>query len=86
MGFTKSRANDTQLGGSWAADSKLKNTFFFMAYEFWIQPIHSGSKHGCVVAQGAVGDFSEVNLCNDRHWHRAHSEQEVGVPGKTVPL
>jgi len=48
-------------------DSKLKNTFFFMAYEFWdsANPIQEAAR--CVVAKVQSGDFSEVNLCNDRH-------------------
>jgi hypothetical protein len=61
-------SNFTQTGGSWGGPiPKLKNTFFFMAYEWWDNafPIPESNVKGVLSPKVQAGDFSEMNLCND---------------------
>ena len=67
---TKTHSNDTQFGGSWGGPiPKLKNTFFFMAYEYWdsVAPIFERDKTNILSPKVQSGDFSEVAgiNCND---------------------
>lgn len=64
----KPHSNFTQTGGSWGGPiPKLKNTFFFMAFEYWNQayPIPESNVPGVLSPKTQTGDFSEVNVCND---------------------
>ena len=84
MGFTKTRSNDTQVGGSWGGPiPKLKNTFFFTAFEFWdsANPIQELNNTGVLSPRVQGGDFSEVNPCNDP----ALSAIVGDSPGGTTP-
>ncbi|MGA2634978.1 MAG: hypothetical protein ABSF16_12135 [Terracidiphilus sp.] len=68
IGASKPHSNFTQTGGSWGGPiPKLKNTFFFMAYEWWDNafPIPESNVTGVLSPRTQAGDFSEVNLCND---------------------
>jgi hypothetical protein len=68
VGASKPHSNFTQTGGSWGGPiPKLKNTFFFMAYEYWNQanPIAESNVTGVISPKVQAGDFSEINLCND---------------------
>jgi hypothetical protein len=68
LGVTKTRSNDTQYGGSWGGPiPKLKNTFFFAAFEYWnsVNPIFELNQTGVLSPKVQSGDFSEVNLCDD---------------------
>jgi hypothetical protein len=68
VGASKPHSNLTQTGGSWGGPiPKLKNSFFFMAYEYWNQayPLPESNVTGVLSPKVQGGDFSEVNLCND---------------------
>jgi hypothetical protein len=81
---TKTHSNDTQFGGSWGGPiPKLKNTFFFMAFEFWdsANPIQELNNTGVLSPRVQGGDFSEVNPCNDP----ALSAIVGDSPGGTTP-
>ena len=58
----KTHSNDTQVGGSWGGPiPHVKNTFFFMAYEYWnaVSPISENTNH-ILSPKVQSGDFSEV--------------------------
>ena len=68
VGAHKPHSNFTQTGGSWGGPiPKLKNTFFFMSYEWWDNafPIPESNVKGVLSPKVQAGDFSEMNLCND---------------------
>jgi hypothetical protein len=70
--YPRSRFNDTSTGASWGGPvPKLKNTFFFMAYEFQssispslLSDLSSGNGNGVLGPQEQSGNFSQMNTGN----------------------
>jgi hypothetical protein len=66
-GTPKPHSNFTQVGGSWGGPiPKLKNTFFFMAYEFWdsAAPINESNVQNVAAPKVQAGDFSQLDPCS----------------------
>ncbi len=81
-GTPKPHSNYTQTGGSWGGPvPKLKNTFFFMAYEWWdnAYPLPESNVTGVLSPKVQAGDFSEVNLCNDPTLAKIAADSPGGV-------
>jgi Carboxypeptidase regulatory-like domain len=84
LGVKKTRSNDTQYGGSWGGPiPKLKNTFFFTAFEYWdsANPIFELNQTGVLSPLAQGGNFSELNLCDDP----ALSAINADSPGGAAP-
>jgi hypothetical protein len=81
---TKTRSNQTQFGGSWGGPiPKVKNTFFFMAYEFSddVAPIFENNQTGVLNPAVQGGDFSALNACADPPL----SSIEADTPNQAIP-
>jgi hypothetical protein len=84
-GTPKPHSNFTQVGGSWGGPiPKLKNTFFFMAYEFWdsAAPIDESNIQNVAAPKVQAGDFSQLDPCSDPPMSTVPlSEQSEVTPG-----
>jgi hypothetical protein len=84
VGASKPHSNFTQTGGSWGGPiPKLKNTFFFMAYEYWNQayPIAESNVTGVICPPRCrPATFPSSISATIRRWLRLPQTRRAAQP------